>query len=119
MARFRGPVPILQVKNLPASLRFYRDLLGFRQDYSFPDYEPAFIHLKTEGGTVGLTKATEPVLAASTSIWISCDDVDAAISELRDAGVTIKSEPVDQPWGQRVASVADPDGYTVIIGEPA
>jgi len=40
-------------------------------------------------------------------------DVDIAVTELRDAGVRVVAEPTDQPWGERVASVADPDGYTV------
>ena len=26
--------------------------------------------------------------------------------------------PADQPWGERVASVADPDGYVVHLGAP-
>ena len=56
---------------------------------------------------------------ASTSIWLYTDDVDVAVAELREAGVTIVAEPADQPWGERVASVADPDGYVVHIGAPA
>jgi lactoylglutathione lyase len=35
---------------------------------------------------------------------------------LRDAGVVILEEPTDQPWGERVARVQDPDGNEVIIG---
>jgi lactoylglutathione lyase len=38
---------------------------------------------------------------------------------LRGAGVPVVAEPADQPWGERVASVRDPDGYTVHIGAPA
>ncbi len=36
---------------------------------------------------------------------------------LRGAGVTIVEEPVDQPWGERVARVRDPDGNDVLIGQ--
>jgi uncharacterized glyoxalase superfamily protein PhnB len=30
--------------------------------------------------------------------------------------VPVKLEPVDQPWGERQATVVDPDGYDVHIG---
>ena len=52
------------------------------------------------------------------SLWVSADDCDAAIGRLREAGVPIVEEPVDQPWGERVARVRDPDGNEVIIGAP-
>lgn len=58
-----------------------------------------------------------PILqSASTSIWRYTDDVDAAVADLRGAGVQVVAEPVDQPWGERVASVADPDGFVIHIG---
>jgi lactoylglutathione lyase len=46
------------------------------------------------------------------------DDCDAAVVRLRNGGVRIVEEPCDQPWGERVARVLDPDGNTVIIGSP-
>jgi lactoylglutathione lyase len=33
--------------------------------------------------------------------------------------VTITEEPVDQPWGERVARALDPDGNEIIIGAKA
>jgi lactoylglutathione lyase len=42
--------------------------------------------------------------------------VDVAVAELKRSGVPVIAEPPDQPWGERVASVADPDGFTVHIG---
>ena len=33
--------------------------------------------------------------------------------------MTVLEEPADQPWGERVARVSDPDGNTVIVGQPA
>jgi lactoylglutathione lyase len=32
--------------------------------------------------------------------------------------VEIAEEPADQPWGERVARVLDPDGNLVLIGQP-
>jgi lactoylglutathione lyase len=41
------------------------------------------------------------------------------VDELRAAGVEVVAEPEDKPWGERVVSVADPDGYTIHIGAEA
>ena len=99
------------------SLRFYRDLLGFEVTYRFPsEGDPQFVSLAIAGGKLALGATEEPVRSASTSLWLYADDVDIAVTELRDAGVRVVAEPTDQPWGERVASVADPDGYTVHLG---
>jgi uncharacterized glyoxalase superfamily protein PhnB len=50
------------------------------------------------------------------SLWVYASDCDAAIERLRSGGVKIVEDPVDQPWGERVARVHDPDGNVVIIG---
>jgi lactoylglutathione lyase len=101
------------------SLAFYRDLLGFELTYSFPsEQDPQFVSLDVEGGRLGLGGTDQPVESASTSIWLYSDDVDAAFEDLRAADVRVVAEPSDQPWGERVASVADPDGYVVHVGAP-
>jgi len=115
--RYRDSFPILQVSELRRSLGFYRDLLGFELTYAFPsEDDPQFVSLALDGGKLGLGGSLGPVQSASTSIWLYTDDVDAAVADLRGAGVQVVAEPVDQPWGERVASVADPDGFVVHIG---
>lgn len=39
--------------------------------------------------------------------------VDAAVAELAEAGYPTHVEPFDAPWGQRYASVLDPDGNAI------
>ena len=114
---FRDPFAILQVSDLRRSVGFYRDLLGFELTYAFPsEADPAYVSLALDGGKLALGRADGPVESASASIWLYTDDCDAAVAELRAAGVRILAQPSDQPWGERVASVADPDGYVVHIG---
>jgi len=115
--RFRDPFPILLVSDVPRALAFYCDLLGFERTYSFPsDDDPQFVSLAAAGGKLGLGAADGPVESAWTSIWLYTEDVDTAVVDLRAAGVRVVAEPADQPWGERVASVADSDGYVVHIG---
>jgi lactoylglutathione lyase len=115
----RDAFPILQVADMPRSLAFYRDLLGFAVTFAFPaEGEPQFVTLAIDGGELGLGATDAPVQSASTALWLYADDVDGAVAHLREAGVRVVAEPADRPWGERVASVADPDGYTVHLGAP-
>lgn len=42
--------------------------------------------------------------------------LNAAVELLRSAGTPVLEEPADQPWGERVARVSDPDGSVIIVG---
>ena len=115
--------PILSTPDLARALGFYEDLLGGMVTYRFPDEgEPQYVGLDL--GTSHLGIGADPELdavAASQrfSLWIYVDDCDVVIDTLRAAGAPILEEPVDQPWGERVARVADPDGNFVIVGARA
>ena len=56
------------------------------------------------------------LLGGVFSVWVYASDCDAAVELLRSAGTPVLEEPADQPWGERVAKVGDPDGNVVIIG---
>lgn len=43
------------------------------------------------------------------------DDVDEMVQRLRDHGAPVLLERVDQPWGERTAFVADPDGNHLML----
>ena len=75
--------------------------------------------LAVEGGKLGLGATDGAVESGSTSLWLYTDDVDAVMGDLRSAGSATTATPADQPWGERVGSVADPDGYVVHLGAPS
>jgi lactoylglutathione lyase len=118
---FRTLFPIITTRDLTALLAFYRDLLGATVGFEFPgpDGEPAYVGLDLGDAHLGIGR--DPELAADPSprfsLWIYADDCDAAVARLREAGVRILEEPADQPYGERVARVADPDGNVVHIGQ--
>ncbi len=113
--------PIISTADVPRALGFYRDLLGGTVSYQFqgPDGEPAYVGIELASSHLGIGRqppGTASLEAHSISLWVYADDCDAAIERLRGAGVPIVEEPTDQPWGERVARVRDPDGNEVIIG---
>ena len=115
--------PIISTRDLEASLGFYRDLLGGTVSYEFPgpDGKPAYVALDLGSGHLGIGRDPDAPMESSDrfSLWVYVDDCDAAVVRLRDAGVTVVEEPADQPWGERVARVLDPDGNLVIVGQRA
>jgi lactoylglutathione lyase len=115
--------PIVSTSDLSRALAFYRDLLGGSVTYEFPgpDGEPGYVGL--EVGTSHLGIGRDPAAAGeggearrAISLWVYAQDCDAVVERLRAAGVPIVEEPTDQPWGERVARVRDPDGNEVIVG---
>jgi uncharacterized glyoxalase superfamily protein PhnB len=103
---------------LSRSMAFY-GLLGFR----FPALEPDTKHIEADGDVrlmiddaAFLTdlhgEAPRPGNTAGFAVLFDApDDVDAAASRVAGAGHTVVTSPYDAPWGQRYATVADPDGY--------
>jgi lactoylglutathione lyase len=118
--------PILTTPDLSRSLGFYRDLLGGDVTYRFPpDGEPGYVSLQIGRSTLSIGRQDQPGDPANDRVtfWVYADDCDAALDKLRSGGVEVVQEPADQPWGERMATVLDPDGNRVIVasrsaGEP-
>jgi len=49
----------------------------------------------------------------AVSFWVRVDDLDDTYQRCLDLGATSKIEPVDRPWGDRLAAVTDPEGNVV------
>jgi lactoylglutathione lyase len=131
---FTSMFPILTTPDLERSLHFYRDLLGATETYRFPDSgPPVYVALQIGDNPIGIGQAAppsskdgmtdaaaaEPDRARPFSLWVYADDCDEAVRLLADAGVRVLAQPEDQPWGERVARVSDPDGTEVHIGSAA
>jgi lactoylglutathione lyase len=113
--------PILDVADVERSLRFWRDQLGGMVAFEWPgpDGRPIYVGLDLGSSHLGIggpaaAPAGEP---RGCSLWVYTGDCDGLVARLRAAGTPIVAEPADQPWGERIARVLDPDGTTVIIGQ--
>jgi len=128
----RGLAPLLEVFDMPTSIRFYRDVLGFEiVSTSQPGDHFGWALLRLNGVEVMLNTAYEndderpPVpdparvaAHADTGLFFGCADLDGAYRRLRDAGLNVK-EPVVQSYGMRQLYVKDPDGYNLCFQWPA
>jgi len=114
--------PILTTPDLSRALGFYRDLLGGTVSYQFPaEGEPGYVSLDIGRSHLGIGLQDQPGDLANdrVTLWVYASDCDAAVDKLRGAGVPVLQEPTDQPWGERMATVTDPDGNRVIVASRA
>jgi lactoylglutathione lyase len=118
---FTSMFPIITTRDLGAVLGFYRDLLDAKVSYEFPgpDGEPGYVGLELGSSHLGVGRDPDEAGRPTERfcLWVYADDCDAAVERLRGGGATIVEEPVDQPWGERVARVLDPDGNLVLVGQ--
>lgn len=124
-ARATSLFPMLSVVDLERSVAFYGDLLGGEETYRFPaSGAPVFVVLKLGDSQIGLGLISEPALHGQPlrpasghriELCVYVESVEHAVEALRTAGASVILEPVDQPWGERVAYVADPDGNLVML----
>ena len=125
----RGLAPLLQVYDMPTSIRFYRDKLGFGVKMTSPALggEDRFhwVLLELGGAELMLNTAYEfdserpiPPDAARTAahddtcLYFSSPDVDAAFEAFRRKGVAV-NPPKVAPYGMKQLYFHDPDGYAL------
>ncbi len=120
---FNELFPIIATPDVPRAIGFYRDLLGATVTYEFKGPDGDVVYAGPQVGDSHFGIGHDPTYEApghrAMSLWVHADDCDAAIERMRGAGVTVTGEPADQPWGERVAQVLDPDGNEVIVGQKA
>lgn len=131
----QGVAPLFQVFDMPTSIHFYRDLLGFEvvqtsKLLSDNRDDVNWVMLQLNGTTIMLNTAYEPEhrppapdsarLAAhsDSSLYFGCPDVDQAYQHFRALGLDVK-EPVVAPYGRKQLNLVDPDGYHLCFQRPA
>ena len=118
-------VPTMTVNDLDASLRFYRDGLGFAVKEEHKE-EGKLLGVMLEAGSavIGIaqddfTKGRDRVKGIGSRIYINTDqDIEALAKQAKSAGVTKMEGPAPLPWGPMAFTVTDPDGFKLTISKP-
>lgn len=126
----RGAAPLLQVFDMPVSVGFYRDKLGFNLvDSSGQGDESDWVLLKRDNIELMLNTAYEdgqrpPSPDAlrvqfhdDTAIYFGCPDVDGAYDYLAANGVAA-GKPYTTKYGWKALDINDPDGYHLCFHWP-
>lgn len=126
----RGLCPLIQVYDMRASLRFYRDVLGFEEvrksgqgddvGWAWLRHDEAELMLNTADDVGERPPAPDPARVAAhgdTILFVGCRDLEGAYAHLVAHGV--KAEPPRvAPYGMKQVSATDPDGYGVCFQWP-
>lgn len=121
---------MLEVFDMPASLGFYRDVLGFAvtADSGQGD-DSGWVMLERDGVTVMLNTQyddgerpaePDPVRTKNhhdTCLYFGAPDVDRVYEYLKDKVAHIEG-PEDAPYGMRQLYMRDPDGYNICFQWP-
>ncbi len=119
---FEDALVNLYTNDIEAGIRFYRDLMGFRETFRTPKTgTPTHIELQIQGFTLGLgtveaakrvhgVDATPGAPAMVLVVWT--DNVDNSFATMTAAGAPVVQAPHDA-GSNRAAIVRDPDGNLV------
>jgi len=119
--------PNLVVRNVEASLKFYREILGLEKAISVPDQSP-YVFASVSNGSVEVffndqkTVAAEyPKLAdaigASMTLYMEVDDLQAVLDRVQKVGAKISMPVTEQFYGMKEFAFEDGDGYTITIAQ--
>ena len=126
----QGLCPLIQVFDMPTSIAFYRDILGFKIEMqSRPGDQFDWALLSMGNAQLMLNTAYESderppapdgkrnATHGDTSFYFYCANLDEAYAYLTSKGVRVH-KPATRDYGMRQLNFADPDGYGLCFQHP-
>jgi uncharacterized glyoxalase superfamily protein PhnB len=118
--------PVLHVKEVEASLRFYLDQLGFSSPWRYEEDGRVHVAQVDRQGCALILADTWPEKIGKALMFISLNPeqqtreaaiaaLDALRAELQAKGVSVK----EGSWGYRLLVVDDPDGNQLFFNYPS
>jgi len=122
--------PILAVNNVATSIRYYRDVLGFRVGWAWSDETNSFLEADDESGPsfalVG--RGRIQVMLAETGqgtpgTWLhldvqTADDLDELFEEWSNSAANIIEAPSIRAWGMYEMRIQDLDQHVFRVSSP-
>ena len=116
---------VIFVRDIQISRNFYETLLNQKvaMDHGLNvGFEAGFALWQVEHAHQIMFGSNENAAAHLGSknfeLYFESADLDATLARVTQAGVPFVHPLFEQPWGQRVFRVYDPDGHIVELGEP-
>jgi catechol 2,3-dioxygenase-like lactoylglutathione lyase family enzyme len=122
------PQPMIVVRDVEASSRFYRELLGAESGHGGREYEQVVVDgalvlqlhaLEVEHHHGALADAGQRV-GNGVLLWFEVADFDAAVEHARTAGAVVERDVHRNPNADQLELwLRDPDGYLVVLAGPS
>lgn len=109
---------VLAVRDLDASVEFFREKLGFAIDFTVDGW----CFLSRGGFALMLGHCPDEIPASQTGdhsyfAYVAVNDVDFLYKEFQARKVSSMSEAESKPWGMREFLVTTPDGHRIMFGQ--
>lgn len=128
-AGISGIAPFFIVRNVPASLLFYRDRLGFAITFQGPDPDDIFFGIVQRGAAMIMLKdiGVDPAPNCTRDVkkgiarwdaYLHVPDPDALAAEFLSRNVELSEPLANTDDGLRGFEVKDADGYVLFFGRP-
>jgi len=124
--------PVLVVNDLEATLKHYKEVLGFTIDWRWPD-EGQIDHASVSFGQghedpahdshhhihVQLSQSDDQPVTNSGWLYLRVDDdIDKLYDNMKARGALISQELGDRPWGMREFDIKDNNGHVFRFAYP-
>jgi catechol 2,3-dioxygenase-like lactoylglutathione lyase family enzyme len=106
LTRIGQLVPELPVADVERAQEYYRDKLGFKVGWLYPDKQIGSV---SRDNMAIFFRKREPSFDPAVH-WIFAEDLDATYQELKSSGANVDGPPETKPWGLRQFTVTDLDG---------
>ena len=119
MSRFVDSRGVLAVRDLPASTRFYTEVLGFQRDQVAA---PGWSFVSKDTFKLMLGECADEVAATEVGnhAWfarVMVEGLDEYYKEVSSRGATVISQPADRAYGLREFVIRTPDGHRLMFAE--
>ena len=120
------PQPLLCVRDVPRSSRWYQQVLGAESGHGGEEYERIVVddvlvlqlHEAEQEHHHGGLVDTRQVFGNGVAVWFEVDDLDAARKRVVTSPMTVTIQTdthVNPNAGHRELWLRDPDGYLVVL----
>ena len=111
-------VPVIPTANVPASLRYFEDVLGFTPQWSWGD-PPVYAGVRAGQALLYLCHDPEARDAKSVrgEVFIWTSDIESLHRRHSERRAEIVDELRERPWGARQYAVREPNGYVLKFAE--
>jgi lactoylglutathione lyase len=115
--------PVIYSCDVERAARFW-EAIGFERFVELPGgAELGYVGLRQGSAELAITHlewarqryALEMGDGPRFEMYVYVPDLETLVERLRSEGVPILRDPEDMPWGERIATVADPDGNPVAL----
>ncbi len=119
--KFMGP--LIVVKDIGISVRFYQELFDLTVEYDFGENVsfaggPALQSLASFAQMTGVSEETIFCRPHNMELYFEEEEFDAFVSRLKAMpDIRYVHDVVEHPWGQRVVRIYDPNLHMIEIGE--